>query len=73
MLALSRNVGESIIINGNIEVFLLEIVHSKKARIGVMAPRSVRVDRSEVDEARRRGQHDGWVYAAAGISQSIEI
>jgi carbon storage regulator len=51
MLVLTRREGEQIVIDGRIRITLLA-VHGKKVRVGVAAPRSVRVDRSEVDERR---------------------
>ena len=55
MLVLTRRGGERIIINGNIEVVVLE-VDEGRVRIGVDAPRDVRVHRSEVQEKVDREQ-----------------
>jgi carbon storage regulator len=52
MLVLTRREGEQIIIDGRIRITLLAI-NGKKVRVGVAAPRSVRVDRVEVDQRRR--------------------
>jgi carbon storage regulator len=51
MLVLSRRIGEEIIINGNIRV---TVVASKgdRVRLGIVAPRDVTVDRSEVHDRR---------------------
>ncbi|HKI31732.1 MAG TPA: carbon storage regulator CsrA [Gemmataceae bacterium] len=51
MLVLTRNVGEKIIIDGNIEVTVVAI-KGNKVRIGVAAPDHVRVDRQEIHERR---------------------
>jgi carbon storage regulator len=51
MLVLTRRVGEEIIINGEVCITVVA-VRGDKVRIGVTAPRSVRVDRREV-HARR--------------------
>jgi carbon storage regulator len=51
MLVLTRNVGEKIIIDGNIEVTVVA-VKGNKVRIGVAAPDYVRVDRQEIHERR---------------------
>jgi len=52
MLVLSRRQGEEIIIDGQITVTLVQIKGSQ-ARIGITAPKNVRVDRAEV-HARRK-------------------
>ena len=51
MLVLSRRVGEEIIINENIRVTVVA-VKGDRVRIGIVAPRDVTVDRSEVHERR---------------------
>lgn len=50
MLVLTRKVGESVLIGGEIEVTLLEI-KGDSVRIGVNAPRSTRIQRAEIVEA----------------------
>lgn len=47
MLALSRKKGESLIINNNIEVTVLEI-KGEQIKIGISAPKEVPVYRKEV-------------------------
>jgi carbon storage regulator len=47
MLVLRRRIGERIVIDGRIEVTVLR-VRGGKVRLGVAAPRSVRVLRQEV-------------------------
>jgi carbon storage regulator len=51
MLVLTRNIGEKIIIDGNIEVTVVA-VKGNKVRIGIEAPEYVRVDRQEIHERR---------------------
>jgi carbon storage regulator len=51
MLVLTRNVGEKIIIDGNIQVTVVAI-KGNKVRLGVEAPEHVRVDRQEVHDRR---------------------
>jgi carbon storage regulator len=53
MLVLSRKMGETIVINDEIEVTVVA-VKGDKVRLGIKAPDSVRVDREEVH--RRRGE-----------------
>lgn len=47
MLVLSRRLDESIVINGNITVKILNI-ESDRVRIGIEAPKEVAVNRKEV-------------------------
>lgn len=56
MLVLSRKEGDAIVIDGQIEVTVLR-VEGNKVRIGITAPREVRVVRGELerfDEPQRR-------------------
>jgi carbon storage regulator len=55
MLVLSRRVGEEIIINDNIRVTVVA-VKGDRVRLGIVAPRDVTVDRSEVHERRMQFQ-----------------
>lgn len=50
MLILRRKIGERIVIDGRIEVTILRI-RGGKVRLGVAAPRSVRVLRKEIMRA----------------------
>jgi carbon storage regulator len=47
MLVLTRQIGQEIIINGNIRVTVTSI-KGDKVRIGIVAPPEVRIDREEV-------------------------
>jgi carbon storage regulator len=49
MLVFTRRVGEDIVIGGDIRVTVLGVAGGK-ARLGVTAPRPVRVDRAEIAE-----------------------
>lgn len=53
MLVLSRKKNESIIINDNIEIVVVEI-RGDKVRLGVEAPKDIPVHRNEVYEAIQR-------------------
>ena len=47
MLVLTRKVGEEFIIDGNIRVKIIDF-RGKKVRIGVQAPKQVRIRRSKI-------------------------
>ena len=51
MLALARKINESIIINDNIEVTILEI-KGDQVKIGIEAPKSVPIYRKEIYKQR---------------------
>ena len=57
MLVLSRKVGESIVIGGEVVVTVLE-VRGEVIRLGIDAPRDVVVHRSEVVEAIAVAERD---------------
>ena len=60
MLILSRKLNESIIIDDDITIVVVEI-RGDKVRLGVEAPKEVKVHRREVHEAKKRagGTKDG--------------
>ncbi len=47
MLALSRKIGETIVINNDIEVTILDI-NREQVKLGIVAPRSIPVHRKEI-------------------------
>jgi len=51
MLVLTRLVGEEIVIGGNIRITVIA-TQGDRVRIGVTAPKSVRIDRAEVHHRR---------------------
>ncbi|MBU7006410.1 carbon storage regulator CsrA [Phosphitispora fastidiosa] len=63
MLALTRKTGQSIIIDDNIEITVVE-VKGDQVRVGISAPRSVKILRKEIFEEIRAENK-----AAAGVSQ----
>jgi carbon storage regulator len=67
MLVLSRRIGEEIIINDNVRVTIVA-VKGDRVRLGIVAPRDVTVDRSEVHE--RRAQ---FVPAGADADAAIGV
>lgn len=54
MLVLSRHRNESIVINDNIEITVVDI-RADKVRLGITAPKEVIVNRKEVHEAIQKG------------------
>ena len=58
MLVLSRKKNESIIINDDITIVVVEI-RGDKVRLGIEAPKEVPVHRNEVYEAIRRNMEAG--------------
>ena len=58
MLILTRKKDQSIVINGNITVSVLDVSPGGTVKVGVIAPLEVKVDRMEVHqrkEAEKRG------------------
>lgn len=53
MIVLSRKTNESIIVNGNIEIFVVD-VRGGKVRLGIKAPVGITVNRKEIHEAIQR-------------------
>ena len=51
MLVLTRRTGEEVVIGGNIRIIVTE-VSGRRVRLGITAPKDVRVDRAEVDARR---------------------
>lgn len=58
MLVLSRKLNESVVINDQIVVTIVE-VRGDKVRLGIQAPRDVPIHRSEVMAAIQRAQAVG--------------
>ena len=56
MLVLSRKINETIIINDNIVITVVDI-RGDKVRLGIDAPRDVPVHRQEVYDAIKRGEN----------------
>ncbi|HMO12156.1 MAG TPA: carbon storage regulator CsrA [Actinotalea sp.] len=66
MLVLSRRVGERLIIGDDIVITVID-VRSDGVRIGIDAPRSIRVNRAEVLEAVKRANEEA---AASGADDA---
>ncbi len=73
MLVLSRKKNESIVINDDITIVVVEI-RGDKVRLGVEAPKEVPVHRNEVYEAIRRNQQpeSGETIAQSDGATSVE-
>ena len=67
MLVLSRKKNESIVINNDITIVVVEI-RGDKVRLGVEAPKEVPVHRQEVYEAIRRSEAGSNVKASPSES-----
>jgi len=52
MLVLARKVGQSIVVNDNVEILIIE-VRGDQVRLGIEAPRSIPVHRKELFEQIR--------------------
>lgn len=57
MLALTRRIGESIIIDGVIEIKIVA-VSGGQVRLGVNAPRNIVVDRKEIHDSKKEDEHN---------------
>lgn len=68
MLVLSRKRDESIIINDNIKVTVVDI-RGDKVRLGVVAPTEIPVHRQEVYEAIQR-EHQRGAETTSAMSQT---
>lgn len=67
MLVLSRKKNESIVINNDITVVVVEI-RGDKVRLGIEAPKEVPVHRREVYEAIKRNTVQGGAESEAGTT-----
>lgn len=67
MLVLSRRVGERLVIGDNIVITVID-VRSDGVRIGIDAPREIRVTRAEILEAVTQANRE----AAAADDASVE-
>ena len=64
MLVVTRKTDESIVINDNIEVTVLEITKDK-VKIGINAPREVKIFRSELKTAKQTNEQSAHLSEAA--------
>ncbi|MGY6499353.1 MAG: carbon storage regulator CsrA [Acidimicrobiales bacterium] len=68
MLVLSRRSNESIVINGDVVVTILEI-RGDQVRIGIRAPRSVTVHREEVHAEIQRANQSAASVGSVDVSR----
>ena len=71
MLVLSRKKDESVVINNNIRIVVVEI-RGDKVRLGVEAPKEVPVHRSEVYEAINNDDPDQTIPSVNNVPQIPE-
>ena len=73
MLVVTRKLDESLIISDNIEITVLEI-GKDKVKIGINAPKEVKVIRSELKDARQTNEQSAHISgsAIAGLQHKQE-
>ncbi len=54
MLTLTREVGEKIVIGDDVVVTVISVSENGRVRLGIEAPRQIRIDRAEVLERIRK-------------------
>lgn len=64
MLVVTRKLDESLIISDNIEITVLEI-GKDKVKIGINAPKEVKVIRSELKDARQTNEQSAHIFGGA--------
>jgi carbon storage regulator len=72
MLVLSRKKNESIVINNDITVTIVEI-RGDKVRLGIVAPKEVPVHRQEVYDAIHHGQTPTNPTPSPVVSKSVDV
>ncbi len=54
MLTLTREVGEKIVIGDDVVITVISVSENGRVRVGIEAPRQIRIDRAEVLERIRK-------------------
>jgi carbon storage regulator len=79
VLTLTREVGEKIIIGDDVVVTVISVSDNGRVRLGIEAPRQIRIDRAEVLERIRRenveageAASDRHAFAAYAARQASE-
>lgn len=76
MLILTRHIGQSIIINKDIEIVFLENKHGKQTKVGIIAPADVVIDRCEIHKRKIEEKKTGVRYVKSKLEsgwQSMHI
>lgn len=71
MLILSRKAGESLILDGGIEIKITEI-YGDKVRIGISAPADIRVYRKELYATIQENQSAAMAAPAAAVKSFLQ-
>ena len=72
MLVLARKVGQSIVINDNIELLVIE-VRGDQVRLGIEAPRSIPVHRKELlEQIRAENLKAAGDASAEAVSRAVD-
>ena len=70
MLVVTRKQDESIIVSDNIEITVLEIIKDK-VKIGINAPKDVKIFRSELKDAQQTNEQSAKT--SAGLAELIKL
>lgn len=71
MLALTREVGEKILIGDDVIVTVLSVSSNGRVRLGIEAPKHIRVDRQEVIDRIRQENLDSVPSDTQGAVDSV--
>jgi carbon storage regulator len=73
MLVLTRRINESIVINGDIVVTVLEVGRNGQVRLGIEAPRHYQIYRRELWEEIERENREALASAASGPPHDLAL
>jgi carbon storage regulator len=72
MLVLTRKLGESIAIDDNIKIMVVQI-KGKQVRLGIQAPKETKIHRQEVYEAIQTSNKEAAATSPKSVSQVAEM
>lgn len=72
MLVLTRKLGESIAIDDNIKIMVVQI-KGKQVRLGIQAPKETKIHRQEVYEAIQASNKEAAATSPKSVSQVAEL
>lgn len=72
MLVLTRKLGESIAIDDNIKIMVVQI-KGKQVRLGIQAPKETKIHRQEVYEAIQTSNKEAAATSPKSVSQIAEM